>query len=666
MGNTPTIVFQPSFYSNPQFAAQSLLGVSSANQAGIIFDVFDDMFGKASSVAKAQEYQKIADAFNRAKANGENDVALFQVSRLAELVRSTKPETWDDICASRTQLFDDNTAKKARIVLLDLSPNLKLPSIKDLRRELSRSIWRMKNISHPLSRDGKLFLSKAVKLLKNPDASDREIDNLINKFPTVEEPHLEYFKDIFQNVPDSFIFKMLWNLRVIQLTKGCTEQCSHCAYSAPRKLEQMSYITYLKIVEFIKNNHRPIKENMYRRYKNYTHSIMAGLKRGEIKRNVIKDYLSLIRSSEIMSGYRYKFLWRERGGHLLFNLIVYGEVLAGGVDAQISKSESRDLQFKLFEKYKGMIREYEDSKTSDARFDELIDFFLDKMQNSKNHILLNGKAELLAEDFSLEKLLEEHRDIAEFSEFGYREKYRKIKEDGLEIMVGGAYRYPSTEHSFSNYRDSNLSDFRDPFVKHKDGTPVDYADVYLVQAKELQIRPCVLIVVPRKSDKVGQAMLRKFKRLGIEVAVSTHFYNVAAKRDMVSFREDMKEAVKVLHPNVMFRIFKNRDDRSFVQKISDWWNGNKQVGSQYGSSKLAVPQFIKSIFEELDLDLDEIMVEDRNGKMFFPTKAFGRAKSWGSAGDYGFEEGYEIQSNGDIVMANNNGEIDLTGYNIFD
>lgn len=112
------------------------------------------------------------------------------------------------------------------------------------------NISSMKKIGHPLSKVGKELIEKletdklyVQKLLEN--------DSWANIFPSIENPHLEYFQDLMPNTKKNIKKEIVYLLNCVSIADGCSHQCSFCALKTPHKIRFMPYITILKIAQLI-------------------------------------------------------------------------------------------------------------------------------------------------------------------------------------------------------------------------------------------------------------------------------------------------------------------------------------------------------------------------------------------------------------------------------
>ncbi|MFH1077947.1 MAG: hypothetical protein V1745_01525 [Patescibacteria group bacterium] len=111
---------------------------------------------------------------------------------------------------------------------------------------------------YPLSEKGLELRERLVPLVETlkRNASDPEaggeFDKLASGLPTVEEPHLDLFRD-FDLTPEEETRIFGPELACVQVTKGCRHQCSHCAAGAEKRVQIMPFAAVLKTAEIVKH-----------------------------------------------------------------------------------------------------------------------------------------------------------------------------------------------------------------------------------------------------------------------------------------------------------------------------------------------------------------------------------------------------------------------------
>lgn len=99
---------------------------------------------------------------------------------------------------------------------------------------------------YPLSPAGEEFKARLKTVVDNKDSEG--LENLKEALPTVERPHLEYFRDLEINEKEeNEIFG--GQLSNIQVSKGCRHRCDFCAAGAAARVEMMPFAAVLKIAE---------------------------------------------------------------------------------------------------------------------------------------------------------------------------------------------------------------------------------------------------------------------------------------------------------------------------------------------------------------------------------------------------------------------------------
>lgn len=402
-----------------------------------------------------------------------------------------------------------------------------------LKIQTGLAMKRMAAIKHPLSPAGRAFLESARDLLNDPNATETEINNILEKFPTVEEPHLEYFADIFQNVSKISLGKILSQLVAIQVGAGCTHDCTICATNTPKRLETMSYITVLKIAEFIKNNTKPLANEIFNKVKLSAEDIVSEMRMGTVNKRKIKKHIlrAMYMTSERFTSFIEMALIGERLQKIRGEIDYYDDILP--------------LKYKD-KAVRALVGEWMGNATSKRRA-EILDLALDRIARSKDHILLNGNDRRLFKESRLDWILKETTENCELF-------YKRNLPNPFYLI---------SPHI--NYFDSDPLDYRDVSLRHKDGRPANYGDVYEVMTT-LRARPLIRTVGPRSRDKVGIDALRKLKGLGAELRISVHFYHEEARRDRAAYRDSLKQIIEIMHPNLIFKPFGD-EERSLIEDI---------------------------------------------------------------------------------------------------
>ena len=120
----------------------------------------------------------------------------------------------------------------------------------ELRLKIARAFLANR---YPLSEKGEELRARVEKAVEQAKAGDQKtLEVLRPELPTVENPRLELFKDFELTRTEAFS-AFGPDLRVIQLSKGCRHQCSHCAAAAEKNVEMMPFVALLKIVESVDN-----------------------------------------------------------------------------------------------------------------------------------------------------------------------------------------------------------------------------------------------------------------------------------------------------------------------------------------------------------------------------------------------------------------------------
>jgi hypothetical protein len=472
---------------------------------------------------------------------------------------------------------------------------------------LEVAIRRMEKIRHPLTEEGKIFLEKARATLSNPNASTAEVQKALHQFPTIEEPHLEYFEDVMVGIPLEEKGRIIASLNVIQVTKGCSHQCIHCAVSADPKVQIMPYITALKIAQIIKRDLPIIREKIEREFKATGAEIIGELRAGIVNSEKIARHLLTFNGyglafSIVPGNPYYQHFFRK------FWALVYFE--PRNLDGpEIVTERYRHLAWQL-SRQNSMERKVELLK---REIEELI-------MNQTDHVLLNGNDKNLPEGWRLD-------DFLTSTKYEYDGVYvRDLIHDVIKMQA------------FGTYDDSDPFDYRDINIRDKEGNKANYGDVVSAMATILDVPVSeqvqgIVSAGWNVSDSTARRAAEKMKRLGAKISISVHFYGAQARNDPERYRESLKMVIRTLHPHIKFRI--------------------------YGKKEIAL---IQGLYSELG-----ISEKPKFSRFTFEAVAVGRAKQFGTKErSHQFIQGYFILPNGDIVWSHEwTGQLTHTGYNIF-
>jgi hypothetical protein len=481
---------------------------------------------------------------------------------------------------------------------------------------LEIAIGRMQKIRHPLTEEGKTFLEKARATLSNPNASNastEDVQNILNLFPTVEEPHLEYFEDVMNEISIGDKAKIITQLYAIQIGKGCSHSCTHCAFSAQPKIQMMPYITALKIIEAIKRDWPAIieshRETYTREFNERTEEIIADLRAGRVDSQKIAEYI--VAHVEFGRDASFGDLQVQVYGKLfaLLGFIFKGanfENLSDMVDMAVNRSEE------AWELLNNVLTPRE--KSTAEKIQIIKKAIEDNMKPGSHHILLNGNDLSLPERWRLSNFL-----LKGFPDF-------------LRLPQAGKMK-------IKFYRDSDPFDYRDTNMRDASGNKADYGDVAAFAhsvLKEFGFKIETLSVGWNRGDAVARRAAEKLANLGLVVVISAHFFSLQARNNPERHRASLKEVIRVLYPHIAFIPY-----------------------GDYESMRI----FIQGLYSELGLPKSPQFERD-SGNISLK----GRAREYFREGDsgYGFGDGYLIQPDGEIVIQNGrSGELSPTGYNIF-
>ncbi|MCK5493758.1 MAG: hypothetical protein KAJ14_11675, partial [Candidatus Omnitrophica bacterium] len=100
-----------------------------------------------------------------------------------------------------------------------------------------------------LSDIGKDYLEKLKGAQNN---NEKYLEQLKKDFPSVRNPHLEYFSPLLMadQIDPMLIFE--W-LEVLQISKGCSHLCNHCYYGAGMPVDVMPFYKIIQLLEAAKN-----------------------------------------------------------------------------------------------------------------------------------------------------------------------------------------------------------------------------------------------------------------------------------------------------------------------------------------------------------------------------------------------------------------------------
>ena len=134
-------------------------------------------------------------------------------------------------------------------------------------RDYEKGEWYHANV---LNEEGQALLEEleaAYQALqkRKPTAKEiKAIKGLINRVPSVKNPHPELFVDILPGVPKKIrkrIFKTICDMGTtgkcfnVLVTRGCYNQCAFCQFEAPLQISHMPFPLFIKILdEYVKYN----------------------------------------------------------------------------------------------------------------------------------------------------------------------------------------------------------------------------------------------------------------------------------------------------------------------------------------------------------------------------------------------------------------------------
>lgn len=507
--------------------------------------------------------------------------------------------------------------------------------------ELHTAIRRMAGIRHPLSNLGKNFLEQAKRILANRISSQSEVEFVRNQFPTVEEPHLEYFADVFEDIPTMNLTLIMGYLNTIQVTKGCSHQCSMCALSADPSVEVMPFVTVLKIAEAIRKNRSELMKTFRQKYQQQGEEIVRELRQGIVNRQKIRDHII------ITEGLNDGILTLESPCSLLYRtlfVILEGRNHKGHEHELIDKLLSPDEGNIGSSDTKKQLDEYWELGTREERIRK-IEEIIDVLASSDSHVLLRGEDSILPQTWTLHDMFIEpsckglyqmpdglrlHGEKAE----GYLDSFSSHK-------LGRYHQVFLGKSKIFNYNDSDPFDYRDGTIRHKDGSPADYGDVVEALERILGIETYIVTAGWRKSDKVSARAAKKIAELKRTVEVSVHFKSKQAIEDPDGYRESLKKVISIMHPYISFRTY-----------------GTKEQ------------ELVVSLYRELGLDTAQAYFQEWHTALVGRAESLGEKPSY-SDSSFNTEAGYYIHPNGEIVISDSLVErgspppIWSTGFNVY-
>ncbi|MBI4357082.1 MAG: hypothetical protein HY559_04330 [Gammaproteobacteria bacterium] len=140
----------------------------------------------------------------------------------------------------------------------------------ELELEVAKKIARgFVNSRFPLSEEGENLRQQVLK------ANDAELLRLASEeLPTVEEPKLWLFRDLNLNVQKKYFYFYI-DIQNIQITKGCSHQCSFCAANAAQKIQFMPFPAVFKLAEVLQKGRKELSLQFDQAWNNWVSDIQS-------------------------------------------------------------------------------------------------------------------------------------------------------------------------------------------------------------------------------------------------------------------------------------------------------------------------------------------------------------------------------------------------------
>lgn len=343
----------------------------------------------------------------------------------------------------------------------------------------------------------------------------KELDKLVSELPTVENPHLDLFRD-FDLSPEQEVEYFGKELACVQVTKGCRHQCAHCAAGAEKNVKMMPFATVLKIVGRVDLQDQLQNQlwNVYFNWKKAVARMMSKEAGKEILSNISIASMSLLHSLET----EYPMVRNGADYQSLKDILRYPEWTSIRVNAWHQKY-APNLR-NIFCQNPDVL------ETIDTIDKSLIEFHKKKYELPEWDALCRSQDKLTAEQ--MEKVIENGSLIGNFQ-------------------------------SVTHYYDSDPFDYRDTTFLHTDGTPADYGDVMNAFTTTRRTTHITTAGWPL-SDAVAQRAAEKISAIpkGIipHARISVHPYEKGTSHENPEkYQKDMENVLRTLkpiHPEILF------------------------------------------------------------------------------------------------------------------